>query len=164
MVHSGKLVNQYTEYFVKSTFSICLFFSIFLNSVFANSNLDLIRLNLNTSLTSFNKLINTESLVFSLDLHKKLYRKSCHEIKQSSLEIEKQDQSLKNIKTAHAFASSAYLRIRDLKASGQIGYKSAEARKLFIFSMKNLQNAIVSLHQLKSNTNKRDLFQKLYLQ
>ena len=148
---------------MKSTFSICLFFSIFLNSVSANSNLDLIRLNLNTSLISFNKLINTNSLVFSLDLHKNLYRKSCQEIKQSSLEIEKQDQSLKNIKKAHAFASSAYLRIRDLKASGQIGYKSADSRKLFIFSMKNLQNAIVSLHQLKSNANKQDLFQKLYL-
>lgn len=148
---------------MKSTFSICLFFSIFLNSVSANSNLDLIRLNLNTSLISFNKLINTNSLVFSLDLHKNLYRKSCQEIKQSSLEIEKQDQSLKNIKKAHAFASSAYLRIRDLKASGQIGYKSADARKLFIFSMKNLQNAIVSLHQLKSNANKQNLFQKLYL-
>ena len=101
--------------------------------------------------------------MFSLDLHKNLYRKSCHEIKQSSLEIEKQDQSLKNIKKAHAFASSAYLRIRDLKASGQIGYKSAEARKLFIISMKNLQNAIVSLHQLKTHINKQDLFQKLYL-
>ena len=148
---------------MKSTFSICLFFSIFLNSVSANSNLDLIRLNLNTSLISFNKLINTNSLVFSLDLHKNLYRKSCQEIKQSSLEIEKQDQSLKNIKKSHAFASSAYLRIRDLKASGQIGYKSADARKLFIFSMKNLQNAIVSLHQLKSNANKQNLFQKLYL-
>ena len=126
------------------------------------SGVGIVRLNLSTAFNAFEQLRTTDSLVYSLDIHKQLYRKSCTEINKSYLEIQASAPSIENFEVAHAFASSAFLRIRDLKAAGQIGYKSSEARIMFTFAIRILKDSVSRLHQLKNQTEQQTLFDKLY--
>ena len=139
------------------------FISITLNYYDNNgSSVGIVRLNLSTAFNTFEHLRTTDSLVYSLDMHKQLYRKSCDQINKSYLEIQASTPTPENFRVAHAFASQAFLRIRNLKAAGLIGYKSSKARKMFTFAIRTLQDSVVRLHQLKQRTEKQNLFNSLY--
>ncbi|MEE2924336.1 MAG: hypothetical protein VX619_06090 [bacterium] len=126
------------------------------------SGVGIVRLNLSTAFDAFEQLRTTDSLVYSLDIHRQLYRKSCDEINKSYLEIQASAPTIENFEISHALASKAFLRIRDLKASGLIGYKSSEARIMFTFAIRILRDSVLGLHKLKQQTEQQDLFNSLY--
>ena len=150
---------------MKSLLNIAIITLISITTVYSDSvgsGVGIVRLNLSTAFNAFEQLRTTDSLVYSLDLHKQLYRKSCNEINKSYLEIQASAPTTENFEISHAFASQAFLRIRDLKAAGLIGYKSSEARIMFTFAIRILKDSVVRLHQLKQQTEQQDLFNSLY--
>ena len=150
---------------MKALLNIALIAIISLTTTYSGSvgsGVGIVRLNLSTAFNAFEQLRTTDSLVYSLDIHKQLYRKSVEEINKSYLEIQASAPSKENFEVSHAFASAAFLRIRDLKAAGQIGYKSSEARIMFTFAIRILKDSVARLHQLKNQTEQQDLFKSLY--
>ena len=150
---------------MNSFLKIVLISFIFFTPTFSNSlgtGVGIVRLNLSTAFDAFEQLRTTDSLVYSLDIHKQLYQRSCNEIKKSYLEILPSEPTVENFQISHSFASKAFLRIRDLKASGQIGYKSSEARIMFTFAIRILKDSVQRLHQLKNQSEQQDLFNSLY--
>ena len=150
---------------MKALLNIVLVTLFSLNITYSSSvgsGVGIVRLNLSTAFNAFEQLRTTDSLVYSLDIHKQLYRKSCDEINKSYLEILASAPTKQNFEISHAFASRAFLRIRDLKAAGLIGYKSSEARIMFTFAIRILRDSVLRLHQLKQQTEQQDLFNSLY--